>query len=209
MNFEQLATDAIRTFVLPKPTDTPLAIFFAGVPCSGKSTLTKELLRIFDLCFFTESQITKYLIPDKDFINREEDLLFGLVEKILAQLCSRKIGALFDANVFNYEWRQKLRAAIKEGGGVPIFIFVVTPENIKERVKKHNLSLNGNVHDGFMMDSERIHYEINRLQKPRTGEEVLIYDSSHGPLEIGRVVAGIKSRLLNSRNFHQTPEDQT
>jgi len=197
MDFDRLARDAIRTFELPKPSNPPLVLYFAGIPCSGKSTLTKKLVNIFNLCLFNEDQLVKYLTPDRTFTDREENLIFGLVEKIFEQLCQQKISCLFDANVFCYEWRERFRKVTIDNKGVPVCIFTVTPDDIRERLKRHNVSLTGNSDGGFVMDVQRLHYEINRLQKPRFGEELLTYDSSKGSSELGRMVAGIKVRLLN------------
>jgi len=190
-----LAQDTIRTFELGPPRGPVFVVYMAGAPCSGKTSLAEHLSESFGIPVVSYDKLARYLDPQSSFTQRREEAVFNLAVAVIGQFCQQGYGCVFDANVTSRRWRSRLRQEIASCGGTSIFIFLKTPQSFRDRIQARNREITSQLKKGFIMETQRIQYELRRLEAPALEENALPFDSEQGALAFDRLVSSIKSRL--------------
>lgn len=118
-----------------------MLIIVCGLPGSGKSSLSKELAKLFTAVHLNSDAIRKKLFPQPTYSEEEKRMVYVEMAKQAGEILDRGNGVIADATFSRKEYRRILEAeAAKTGAKVFIIRCMLHEYEIKKRLERRQVS---------------------------------------------------------------------
>ena len=148
-----------------------------GLPASGKSSISEQLIKQMPAQLIRSDQIRKTVVPNPTYTPKEIDFVYAICHELIRLHLRQGERVIFDAVNYLAKWRITLaEIAGKVGATLTICHIVTTPEISRNRM---NQRWNQQRHSFDNSDANfAIYKELATLFEPITQPHHLI-DSSH------------------------------
>ncbi|WP_212827295.1 ATP-binding protein [Catellatospora sp. TT07R-123] len=154
-----------------------------GLPYSGKSVLSRELVRRFDFGYASvDDEITS---GGRDVTTMDQrdwnDVYARAFEKLEAMLRAGRT-VVFDGASLTRAERQSLRDTAQQCGAEPVLVYVDTPPEVAEARRRQNMTTQKRAH----LHDETMSKALSMFEEPTAVERPVVYNAD---LDLDRWVA--------------------
>jgi predicted kinase len=171
-----------------------MLIVISGLPCTGKTTIAKELSKQLDIPFVGKDDIKEFLFntvgwDDLEWSRKLGAYSYKMLYNIAEMFVSNKKSLIIESNFdYKYDFNNLFKLKIKYG----VFIFEIqcnaSPEAIWERFKQRWES--GERHRGHLDDQHYKQTLLSGYRHPNIGKKIINTDTTNFDLMYSSIIKG-------------------
>ena len=154
--------------------DKPKLYIVTGLPYSGKSVLSRELVRRFDFGYAAVDDEITNGGHDVTTMDQEEwnDVYTRAFEKLETMLRAGRT-VVFDGASLKRTERQSLRDTAQQCGAVPLLVYVDTPPEVTAARRRQNMTTQERAH----LHDETMSKALSMFEEPTAVERPVVYNA--------------------------------